>query len=300
MSRGRRQSNNSFDTWSEPGTTDPMASNSNSKDSAIVESDGTPRLAPVSTNNSQIDSSRHLPEPAQTSRSSFSEVDHKRASISSIYSLASARGVVPSSAASAAGSEPGAPQRSVSGMMSSGKPVAGTSIPNPEVSNVQVTTSSVANMASNNKTPGGGHHLAPRDNLTDMAKRTTPAPPRPENLRTQPTRSRSRAKRRFSGSTAASSHSPSSDRGPYHKEKEEGQSPDTASRRTKGPPSNASTAKPAPWGVIGICALDSKARSKPSRNILNRLIANREFDVVVFGDKVILDEGMSVPGRGHA
>lgn len=53
-------------------------------------------------------------------------------------------------------------------------------------------------------------------------------------------------------------------------------------------------AKPAPWGTIGICALDIKARSKPSRHILNRLIANRDFDVVVFGDKVILDEGSSV------
>lgn len=42
--------------------------------------------------------------------------------------------------------------------------------------------------------------------------------------------------------------------------------------------------------VIGVCAVDIKARSKPMRNILDRMMQNEDFDVVVFGDKVIFDE----------
>lgn len=44
-------------------------------------------------------------------------------------------------------------------------------------------------------------------------------------------------------------------------------------------------------GRIGVCSLDTKARSKPMRNILNRLAGiDQDFDIIIFGDKVILEE----------
>jgi hypothetical protein len=46
--------------------------------------------------------------------------------------------------------------------------------------------------------------------------------------------------------------------------------------------------------VLGVCAMDVKARSKAMREILTRLVerASGAIKVKVFGDKVILDEGL--------
>jgi len=91
-----------------------------------------------------------------------------------------------------------------------------------------------------------------------------PAPqPGPPALPPPVRRSRSRtAQRRISGSTATSS------------------SPASRDMRDKKPTK----------GIIGVCALESKARSKPARNIFGKLVD--EFEVKIFGDKIILDEAV--------
>ena len=74
------------------------------------------------------------------------------------------------------------------------------------------------------------------------------------------------------------------------------QSSTRPSRRPSGSTATSSVSEaeqpPPSLGKIGVCALDVKARSKPSQNILTRLQSKGEFEVIVFGDKVILDEAV--------
>ncbi|KAF3007053.1 hypothetical protein E8E14_002537 [Neopestalotiopsis sp. 37M] len=281
----RRESNTSESAWSEghrpfhenlrnvSGASSMLADDSD--DVAVDDHENTPRLGPTTTAHHIIrnhsGSIDRLPEPALTTRSSFSDegLSAKRLSVSSVYSLASARGI-PSPASSEGGIS-----RSVSGVIMASNKGLGPSPGHSEsgLSNVTVTTSSASSQAPASST---SHQLAPREsthpNPLDAVRRN-PTKPDPNARPQAPTRSRSRAKRRFSGSTVTSSHSPSSERGFQAEGKKD-----------------KPEAKSAPLGIIGVCALESKARSKPSRNILNRLRGNDEFEVVMFGDKTIQDE----------
>ncbi len=191
-----------------------------------------------------------------------------RVSSSSMYSVSSIlhAGAAPSSAASTGSmSTPQTPTGETppvtgSGHVPSLEPTVSASPAAAATSQISVTTSSGNSGAMN------FHHIL----TSPMTQNDLVVPPRPpastnasstsSRIPRDTPRSQSRAGRRLSVDTNTSSQSLVSERS----------SP--------------------PIGIIGVCALDVKARSKPSRKILNLLI-NRGFEVVVFGDKVILDEG---------
>ncbi|KAI9676673.1 MAG: hypothetical protein M1829_002991 [Trizodia sp. TS-e1964] len=221
-----------------------------------------------------------------------------RRSYSSVNSAASAanNGAIPSSAPSTSTSSSAlagntAAQALASNFQSATNPSAvqgdTLQLPTTATSAISITTSSV------NKNSGfmlsGAHQLTPKELIgapsasssqtSQASQNPSPVPAVPQlrpqaqahtlaRTRDNAQRSRSRGgQRRFSNSPVTSTYSASSEQN-----------------------SRESEAKPPLLGIIGVCALDSKARSKPSMHILSRLISQGLFKVEIFGDKVILDE----------
>lgn len=233
--------------------------------SAILdENDLTPTLestrpGPAAVNPQLLPDSFRLPrtdvEPAQPVQSA----DSKRLSISSVVSsIVNARGYSWSGRSSLVGSEPEVKMESPHGPSTNA------------TSSLAVTTSSQNGSLGPKVSPT--QLLFPQEpaasnaaaSPTTTAHHPTASPqPGPQPLPPPPRRSRSRtAQRRISGSTATSS------------------SPASRDMREKKPTK----------GIIGVCALESKARSKPARNIFGKLVD--EFEVKIFGDKIILDEAV--------
>ncbi|KAJ4395102.1 inositol hexakisphosphate and diphosphoinositol-pentakisphosphate kinase [Didymella pomorum] len=201
---------------------------------------------------------------------SRSDVDaaENRLSFSSLYSIGSAiyantRGHSWSGRSSVVGSEPD---------VKMSEPTAPHSTGTTATTSLNVTTQSQHGSLGPKVSPtqllfpqdqqAAQQALSPNTNTVTSPTTAAGASPQPLNPQAVPRRSRSRTThRRVSGSTAASS------------------SPASIGMREPKKPMK---------GIIGVCALESKARSKPARNIFGKLVD--DFEVKIFGDKIILDE----------
>ncbi|PSN66949.1 hypothetical protein BS50DRAFT_573736 [Corynespora cassiicola Philippines] len=233
--------------------------------SAIAEfDDTTPTLQAARAGSLSLASSLAHPDAHRPPRSDV-DAESNRMSFSSLYSIGSAihpnpRGL--SGPSSLAGSEPEVKMEGTHGTTTA-------------TSSLSITTSSQNGSLGPKLSPTQllfphdqpGHIAASPPQPHSASVQASPSPQPGQQPTSNPStidrrsRSRTTAQRRISGSTGASS-SPSS-------------------RDMKEP-------KKPTKGIIGVCALESKARSKPARNIFGKLVD--EFEVKIFGDKIILDE----------